>query len=251
MPGGARWQAGEAASAGVPGGRRRKEGEVTVPAWLASGFAGLTLLIAASCATRLAIWRLRHRETEPQADGLHVLMGVAMAGMLEPGLSPVPDTAWRAVFTAAAAWFSWQAIRARNRRRPARQQCASPGAHAIECGAMLYMLLPARHASQGHALAMPGMSGPATAGYPMLALLLALFMLGYILWTADQLAGLTRAGAAGTRREPAAPAAARPPAPESTAHGGFPSRPALAPRFAASYKIAMSTAMGYMLVMML
>ncbi len=35
------------------------------------------------------------------------------------------------------------------------------------------------------------------------------------------------------------------------AHSGSPSRQALAPRFAASYKIVMSMAMGYMLLMML
>jgi thiosulfate dehydrogenase [quinone] large subunit len=37
-------------------------------------------------------------------------------------------------------------------------------------------------------MAMPGMSGPAEAGNPALALVLALFMAGYILWTTDQLA---------------------------------------------------------------
>jgi hypothetical protein len=93
------------------------------PAWLAGSFAILMIVIAVCCAARLAISRLRGRNTERDADALHVLMGVAMAGMLEPRLTPVPVTAWRVVFAAAAAWFAWQAI------RPARQPGGSRGAH--------------------------------------------------------------------------------------------------------------------------
>jgi hypothetical protein len=222
---------------------------VTGPAWLAACLAGLMLLVAASCAGRLAIWQLRGRGTEPQVDGLHVLMGVAMAGMLEPQLSQVPDTAWRAVFALAAAWFSWQAIQARRGRRSGRPACTHPVPHAVECAAMLYMLLPATPAGRGPAMAMPGMSGPAAADNPALALVLALFMVGYILWTTDQLASLSRARA-GPGREPAA-RAPRGPGPATAARAGSASRPALAPRFAACHKIAMSVAMGYMLVTMI
>ena len=90
---------------------------------------------------------------------------------------------------------------------------------------MLYMLLPARSADRGAAMAMPGMSGTSAAGNPALALVLALFMVGYILWTTDHLAALSRV---------------------SGPSGGQ----ALAPRLAASYKIVMSIAMGYMLLTM-
>jgi hypothetical protein len=223
---------------------------VTWPAWLAAWLAGLMLLVAASCAGRLAIWQLRGRGSEPQVDALHVLMGVAMAGMLEPQLSQVPDTAWRVVFAVAAALFGWQAIRARGGRRSGRPACSHPAAHAVECAAMLYMLLPSTRAGRGPAMAMPGMSGPSDAGNPALALVLALFMVGYILWTTDQLASLSRARDARPGREPAA-GAPRAPGPASAARAGSASRPTLAPRFAACYKIAMSVAMGYMLVTMI
>ena len=164
---------------------------MTGPSWLAGAFAALMLLIAASCAVRLVISRLRGRATEIDADGLHVVMGVAMAGMLEPRLSPLPGIVWQAMFAAAAAWFGWQAIRARS-RRPGGWRCAHPAPHAVECAAMIYMLLPARSRPRPRAgMAMPGMSGPAAAGNPALALVLALFMLGYILWTTDQLAALS------------------------------------------------------------
>jgi Domain of unknown function (DUF5134) len=168
-------------------------------------------------------------------------MGVAMAGMLEPRLSPVPGLVWRAVFTAGAAWFAWQAIRGRRRSRPAGSWCAHPVPHAVECAAMVYMLLPAGAVRAGHGpgRGMPGMSGPAgaTAGNPALALVLALFMLSYMLWTTDRLTALSRA-----RSTPGPAGAAQP----GTAAGA-----ALAPRFAACYKIAMSIAMCYMLILMI
>ena len=82
-------------------------------------------------------------------------------------------------------------------------------------------------------MAMPGMSQGTTIGNPALTLVLALFMLGYVLWASDRLAYLSRT--------PAAAAAYPQPA----------SIPVLAPRLAASYKIIMGITMGYMLITML
>jgi hypothetical protein len=201
---------------------------MTGPGWLAVVLAGLMLVIAACCAIRLGFWKLRGRAADPQADVLHVLMGVAMAGMLEPRIAPVPHRVWLGVFAVAAAWFGWQAIRARSRSRLTRASCAHPAPHAVECAAMLYMLVPSRPA-----MTMAGMAGSGSLANPALTLVLALFMLGYIVWIADQLATRPRARTlttAGHRRDDAAVA--------------------LAPRFAACYKIAMSVAMGYMLLAM-
>ena len=236
---------------------------MTAPSWVLAATATLMLLIAVSCASRLAIWRRRRRPTEADADTVHVLMGVAMAGMLEPRLGLVPGIAWQTLFAAAAAWFSWRAIRARGRRRPPAWLCTQPAPHAVECAAMLYMLLPARTAGHAPVMAMPGMSGPAILGSnPALALVLALFMLGYVLWTTDKLAGLSRVGTAASGRLGTGPSMATP-APEPAINGSptlrspapqFAGRVAgapLAPRFAACYKIAMGIAMGFMLVMML
>lgn len=238
---------------------------MTGPGWLAAGLAALMLLIAASCTARLAISRLRGRHTERDADALHVIMGVAMAGLLEPRLSPCPAMIWQAVFGAAAAWFTWQAVRARSRRRPARVLSAHPAPHAVECAAMIYMLLPAgsRPSGRGPGMAMPGMNGDAAAGNPALTLVLALFMLGYILWTIDRLASPSRTratatahGAAAGSPPPAltASATARIPGtarPGAIVYIGAPGSLTLAPRLATGYKIAMGIGMGYMLIMML
>ncbi len=234
------------------------------PAWLADGLAVLMIAIAVYCAGRLAVSRLQGRDTEAATDGLYVLMGAAMAGMLEPRLTPIPGAAWRAVFAVAAVWFAWQAIRAS--RRPS-ARCAHPAAHAVECAAMVYMVLPVGSwpSGRGPGMTMPGMSQGTTAGNPALTLLLALFMLGYVLWAIDRLAVLSRTAAAAPPRPAAAArsplatvtvAAATgilgPPAPGTTTDPRRPPGPnALAPRLAACYKITMAITMGYMLITML
>jgi hypothetical protein len=200
---------------------------MTEPGWLAGVFAGVMLLIATCCAVRLGFWRLRGRQADPQADALHILMGVAMAGMLEPRIAVVPDGVWLAVFAVAAVWFGAQASRARGRSWFTRGRCAHPAPHAVESAAMLYMLLASRSA-----VTMPGMGMAGASANPALTLVLALFMLGYIVWTADQLAILSRART------------------QATAQHGEAGAVALAPRFAACYKIAMGVAMGYMLLAM-
>jgi hypothetical protein len=225
----------------------------------------LMVVIAAYCACRLAISWWRRKDTERDADALHVLMGAAMAGMLEPRLTPIPGTAWRVVFAAAAAWFAWQAIRT-GRRGAAGTRCAYPAPHAVECAVMVYMLVPVGSWPAGHGpgMAMPGMNQGATAGNPALTLVLALFMLGYVLWATDRLARLSRARAAAPARGaaalrpslaavavPAAASALGAPSPGAASHERPPGRAALAPRLAACYKLAMGIAMGYMLVMML
>jgi hypothetical protein len=219
---------------------------MSLPGWLAVALAAAMLVVAASSIVRLAIWRLRGRAAEPEADALHVVMGVAMAGMFEPRIRPVPDIAWIAMFAAAAAWFGVRSIRARGReRRPGgwrpqsgSWQCAHPVLHAVECAAMIYMLMPAGVGSHASGMSMPGMTGAEPAN-PALAFVLALFMLGSVVWTADRLTSQSR---------PQASAAAGPE--RAGAVGRAPSA-VLAPRAAACSKIAMSLAMGYMLLTML
>ncbi len=239
------------------------------PSWVAGTLAAVMLVTAAYCAGRLALSRRCRRETEFDADGTHVLMGTAMAGMLVSRLNPLPVTMWEAVFTGAAGWFAWQAIRTRGGHPPGRWQSHHPVPHLIESAAMLYML----HVVPSSSLAdqspagttMPGMSGsPGAAGeFPALAVVLALFMVSYVVWAADQLTSLVRArtaqnaaapprtfatvAASGTRDYEAA-AGTRGAAATWHQPGAI---PMLAPRLAACYKITMGITMGYMLILML
>ena len=77
---------------------------------------------------------------------------------------------------------------------------------------MVYMLLPIGSWPTGHgpAMTMPGMSHGTTIGNPALTLVLALFMLGYVLWAIDRLAHLSRTPAPATARVAAAGSSSRP-----------------------------------------
>ncbi len=231
------------------------------PSWLAGTFAAVMILIAAYSAGRLLFAWLRRRATETDADALHAVMGTAMAGMLVPRLNVLPGSVWATVFAAAAAWFGWHAIRVRGTVVPGASRCRYPVPHLIESAAMVYMLMPAagqRPAHAGPAMVMPGMSVSAApaAGFPALAAVLALFMIGYIIWTTDRLATLARAKATTasprvTRDHPAVAAAPAEPSGTRPRHGNLAGQAMLAPKLASCCKIAMSIAMGYMLILML
>lgn len=182
------------------------------PAWLTGIFAALMLTVAVYCAGRLITARWWHRPTEPDTDGAHVVMGVAMAGMLETGLR----TPWR---------------------------CLHPAPHLVECVAMLFMflVLPTTAAVKS---TMAAMTASATESrFSFLALALALYMFGYVVWVGDRLTvrtpALALAGAQATGSGPAGCTSTPP------------TRPYLAPRCAALCKIAMGVTMGYMLILML
>ena len=240
------------------------------PSWLTGAFAAVMILAAGYSASRLVVSRRRGLATEADADGLHTVMGAAMAGMLVPSLNLLPSTTWMVVFGTGAAWFGACAARSRSQARSS-WQCRYPVPHLIECIAMLYMLLTVHGAQHETAMAMPGMGtspgGP--AGFPALAVVLAMFMLGYIMWATDQLASLARARTA-TPRQAGVPqhqalvtvpsggraasmirAADTPDTavmPQQDAAG---SQALLAPKLAAFGKIAMGITMGYMLILML
>jgi Domain of unknown function (DUF5134) len=229
------------------------------PAWLSAVVAATMLVIAAYCATRLVAARLWRRGIDLVADVNHLLMGVAMAGMLVPRLSVLPAGAWEAVFAGGCAWYGWQAVRASRagpgRARPAAGaaahspagaasrpaaggwRCSPAGPHLAGNAAMVYMLAASRMGAPGGTGggAMPSLAGSASgARYPVLALLFALFLIGYVAWLGDRLTSMTPA-----------PALAAAPAP------GGAIGPVLAPRASTCCRMAMGLAMGYMLVTMM
>jgi hypothetical protein len=225
---------------------------VTGPAWLAETFTGIMLVTAMYCASRLVISRTRRRPTDRDVDLVHVVMAVAMAGMLGPRISPLWSLwtgtlwtgtlwsgAWAVVFGASAAWFAWrmgQAYRLTGTLSP-------PGRHhlphLIMCGAMVYLLLAGGR--PGAAGAMGGLAAGA-GRFPVVALLLAQFMVGYAIWTVDRLPAL-----APVRARAGPPGAAVRAAPV----GGQPGHVPLSPRLAACCNVAMGTVLGYLLVTLL
>ena len=199
---------------------------MTGPAWLADVLAGLMIAMAVYCVSRIVTARRWRRPTGYDVDGVHVLMGVAMAGMLVPRLGLAGGSSWAVVFGGAAAWFGWRTVRGyRRSQRPAHHL-----PHLLASVAMLYMALELPTATS--AAAGPGMPMSAAPGFPALALALALALIGYAIWATDRLTSLAPVAATGTQVR--------------TVTG-----PPMSPRLGACCDIVMGLTMGYMLIVML
>jgi len=241
------------------------------PSWLAWTFASVMIIVAAYCLTRLlASWR-QHRPTDRHVDAIHVLMGVAMAGMLVPRLLVFWVGGWEVVFGIGAAWFGWLAIREFRGQPTVGGRPGHHLQHVLACGAMLYMFLAAATVAKavGGGSAMGGMAAGA-AHFRTLALLLAFALFGYVVWNADRLSSLAPVAALAARSAPVPVLAVAGPGGGGTSivaavgegsHGtpgddgqasvGQARRAPLSPRLAACCEIAMGVTMGYVLILML
>jgi hypothetical protein len=166
------------------------------PAWILDLLAALMLVVAAVSAARLAAaqpWR--RGSVIIDTDIAHLLMAIAMAGVLTSGLSTLPDGAWEIIFGVMIAWFAFRVARdarANGVRALAGGHCAPHLAHS---GAMLYMFLgmTASAGAMAGMAGMPGMSEGTSSmlmlSDPTLAFVFALVLVGYTIWDLDQLSG--------------------------------------------------------------
>jgi Domain of unknown function (DUF5134) len=262
---------------------------MTTPAWILDIFAAVMLAVAALSAARLvAVRPWRPASVIADTDIAHLLMAIAMAGMLVSSLATLPDAAWEIIFGLLTAWFACRVLRdahVSGFRSLAGGHCAT---HLVHSAAMLYMFFAlAAPASGGGMGGMGGASGPAvqTLRYPTLALLFALILVGYSVWDIDQLSGGSRrgltgppfgipgavlAGAAvpaagaepavaafsGAAGEGGAAAVSRPQAEEfsegpSPVHAGNPGGILLSSGMTAGCRIAMGVTMSFMLLIMI
>jgi len=258
-------------------------------AWLNDTIAVITLVIASYCFGRLVIWGTRRRPTDVDVDVIHGVMGVGMAAMLVPGLSPVPNVTWAWVFAVAAVWLAWRIVTAYRQARTARITQGHYVPHLVMAGAMIYMGVapasPASSGSPGGGMAMGGSGGG--ADFPFIALVFAFFMFGYAVWLLDQLSGIATvrtwraapelvlagagvaAAAVGGGAGPVPAAVSQPPVirAAAAAHAGaagelasdgeaagageaLDRRVPLSPRLEAGCHIAMAVVMAYMLILM-
>jgi hypothetical protein len=223
------------------------------PAWLTAIFAAASLAVAVYCAGRLVVARRGHRPTELDTDGAHVIMGVAMAGMLVSGLRTLPSAIWEVVFAAAAVWFGFRMLQGRRGAKPSPWRSSHPLPHLVECAAMVFMflILPAS-AAAGAATSGMSMTMTATESrFSFLTLPLALYLFGYVVWLGDRVTLHAPAPALAIATFPAS--AGSGPGYGSGSGSGSPesARPYLAPRCAVICKITMGITMGYMLILML
>jgi Domain of unknown function (DUF5134) len=176
---------------------------MTGPSWVPGTFAGIMLVVAVVSAARLAVTGAatgagrRWLAADADADAAHLLMAVAMAGMLAASLKTLPAGVWEPVFGVLTAWFAVRVARQAGGDGPRGWigNCHAP--HLVHSAAMLYMFLALRTATGGGA----GMSGAAgrVLALPTLALVLALALAGYAVRDLDKLT----APAAGWLAQPA------------------------------------------------
>jgi hypothetical protein len=161
------------------------------PAWIFDLLAALMLVVAAVSASRLVVAKpWRPGSVIVDTDIAHLLMAIAMAGVLASGLSTLPDVAWEVIFGVMIVWYAFRVmldVQANGMRALAGGHCAP---HLVHSGAMLYMFLAMT--SAGSARGMDGMSGGSSSlmlRYPTLAFVFALILIGYSIWDVDQLSG--------------------------------------------------------------
>jgi hypothetical protein len=239
------------------------------PAWVLDALAALMLLVAALSAARIALSTPWRRDASiADTDGAHLLMAIAMAGMLAPSLGTLPDTAWEAVFGVLTAWFAGRVAReaaAVGRGALAGRHCAPHLAHGAS---MLYMFLAATApaARTGTAEGMGGMSAGAgsaamTLSLPTLALVFAFILVGYAVWDLDQLSGrryatAARVSLAGTGQVEGGPIAVPVTAAAGRGRDGAPRAGdaaafLLSPAVTVGCRIAMGVTMAFMLLIAL
>jgi len=163
------------------------------PAWVLDIFAALMLVVAAVSAARLVEARPWQRGSVFfDTDVAHLMMGIAMAGMLVSSLATLSNAAWVVIFAVLTAWFAFRVVvdaRANGARALAAGHCAP---HLVHSAAMIYMFaaLAAPAASSGSGMSgMGGASGIQSLRYPTLAFVFALILIGYSIWDLDQLSG--------------------------------------------------------------
>lgn len=244
------------------------------PSWIPDTFAGIMIAVAVVSAARLAAAAPTRRwlVADADADAAHLLMAIAMTGMLTAGLKTVPPGAWEPVFGVLAAWFAARVAREARGAGPRGWAAGCHAPHLVHSVAMLYMFLALRTATTGSAGTggMPAAVGGQVLALPTLALLLALLLAGYTVRDLDRLT----APAAGWLAQPAragggAALATGPAAAGPAATSGWPpfrmkniaGRPATpAPRgtvtgaavwVPACCRIVMGVTMAYMLVTMI
>ncbi|MGD0702382.1 MAG: DUF5134 domain-containing protein [Trebonia sp.] len=160
------------------------------PAWILDLLAALMLVVAAVSAARLVVARpWQHGSVIVDTDIAHLLMAIAMAGMLVSSLQTLPDTGWEVIFGVMIAWYGFRVVRdaqANGVRALAGGHCAP---HLVHSGAMLYMFLAMTTATGGMAGMAGGSSSALSESDPTLAFVFALILIGYSIWDLDQLSG--------------------------------------------------------------
>jgi len=170
---------------------------MSTPAWILDIFAAMMFLVAEVSAGQLVLARAWTRRGGAGAGiaVFRLLTGIALAGVLVPGLSILPNAVWETAFAVATAWFAWSLWR-ENRGRGAAAVAHGPYApHLVQSAAMLYLFaaLAGPSGSSG-AGGMSGMEWGPAVGMPVLraptlALIFALLLIALTVHDLNREAG--------------------------------------------------------------
>jgi hypothetical protein len=216
------------------------------PTWLAYGFVAVVVAVSVYSTGRLALANPLGRRDHVAVDTSHVLMGLAMVGMLVPRWNWIPVGAWELVFGVLALYFFATSVRFvaqhgfGGTESGHGHHLSHSLIHAVLGCAMLYMYwlgMPIT-GSRGSEMAMSG--PPTSAGDPGLTLLIIAILLASAVWQLDSI----------SRFSPASQLALSAVGGAAPLPAGTDNRPWLAPRGEVACHIAMCVSMGYMLVLM-
>jgi hypothetical protein len=238
---------------------------VSIPAWILAIFAAVMLLAAEVSAGQLVVARAWTRDGGADIAVYQLLMGIAMAGILLPGLSILPNAVWEVVFAVMTAWFVWRLCRGRGAAAVAHGQCAP---HLVRSAAILYVfaaLAGPSAAGSGMSMSGPGgmsgMAGGSSGGVPTLhaptlALIFALLMVAFTVHDLDRRADVDGYfHVAGHRFMPGestlAAATAGPVTPRQPAHAYTVKRLLVSPAVVKGFRVATGLTMAFILITMI
>jgi Domain of unknown function (DUF5134) len=165
------------------------------PSWILDILAGVMLLVAAASASRLVVARpWAGSAGDADINIAHLLMGIAMAGMLVASLTTLPNGVWDAIFAVMTAWFGGQVYR-ESRVQGARVLADGHRMpHLVHSAAMLYMFVALNApAAAGSGGGMSGMGGSGmamqTLSAPVVAFIFTLWLSAYVVLDLDRLSG--------------------------------------------------------------
>ncbi len=177
---------------------------MSTPAWIPEIFAAVMILVAEVSAGQLVQARAWTRRGGAGADipVSRLLTGVAMAGILVPALSILPNAAWAVVFAVMSAWFAWCLWRESRGCGAAAVARGHYAPYLVHSAAMLYMFAALGGTSAqdaGMSMSgtggMSGMAGMSSSGgmpalrAPTLALIFALLLVAFTVHDLDRRAG--------------------------------------------------------------
>jgi hypothetical protein len=236
---------------------------MSTPAGILGIFAAIMILVAEVSAGQLVVARAWTRRGGTDADIAvsYLLMGIAMAGILVPGLSTLPNAVWEVVFAVMTAWFAWCLWRESRGRGATAVAHGHYVPHLVQSAAMLYVFAALPGLSvEGSGVSvsgtggMSGMGGGSSGGTPTLhastlALIFALLLIAFTVHDLDRPAGVDGYfRVVGRRSVPAesAPAAAAAGPAAFTAE-----RLLLSPAVAKGCQVAIGVTMAFILIVII